>query len=377
MWVQMTWVMSSVSKPAARKSSRNDVWSSLNIGVGRGLSLPTQGSTTIFSSPDSMMRAWIRRMSRPSSDTKSGRSQGCSATSSSVTSGRSHRNFQCCSDSMIEVTVTSPMVQVGPIGMSASCVGCGERVPVTPNESFGDRFPVQFLLVSSHAFEPLTQHDWFQRVGRWFHTVTSTAAALDLPDKLSLPQNRPVILAANHRSLLDFPVAMALFSRFDVSVRIQIQAAYMQSGVGAKLFQSVGAIPTSRAHVANRPSATRSRRSRTGSCWRSCLKVGCIGRTSGSVAWATASRGSLVSRWPPGPSSFRSAVQERKRSGLVLGSPRLGWPRRPVRVRLGEPIELASTDHNDNAVQVMSAISDVLVEMGDEPTLRDVEASRI
>lgn len=206
--------------------------------------------------------------------------------------------------------------------------------------------------------------------------MTSTAATLDLPDKLSLPQNRPVILAANHRSLLDFPVAMALFSRFDVSVRIQIQAAYMQSGAGAKLFQSVGAIPTSRAH---RESSERESIEAIEN--RQLLALMPEGRLYRPDEWK---RG--VGNGKPGVSRIALAT------GAVVvpvgcsgteevwpraGSPRLGWPRRPVRVRLGEPIELASTDHNDNAVQVMSAISDILIEMGDEPTLRDVEASRI
>lgn len=222
-------------------------------------------------------------------------------------------------------------------------------------------------------FEPIAQHDWFQRVGRYLHGVTSTAATLDLPDDLVLPEGRPVILAANHRSLLDFPVAMAFFTRFGVSARIQIQAAYMRKGPGAKLLHSVGAIPTSRAHRESSERASIETLERN-----QLLALMPEGRLNRPDEWV---RG--VGSGKPGLSRIALAtealvvpvgVSGTERVWPRDGAPRWRFPRTPVKVRVGEPIELASTVHKDNTVQVMRAISDVLVSMGDEPAVQGAEA---
>lgn len=231
------------------------------------------------------------------------------------------------------------------------------------------------MSVTRDLFEPIAQHNWFQKVGRGFHGVTLTAASLDLPDDFDVPAGRPVILAGNHRSLLDFPVAMAFFARFGVSARIQIQAAYMKKGPGAKLLHSVGAIPTSRAHRQSSERASIETLERG-----QLLALMPEGRLCRPEEWV---RG--VGPGKPGLSRIALAtealivpvgVSGTERVWPRDGAPRWRLPRSTIRVRVGEPFELASSDHSDNAVQVMQAISDVLVEMGDEPALRDADARR-
>lgn len=184
-----------------------------------------------------------------------------------------------------------------------------------------------------------------------------------------------MILVANHRSLIDFPVAMALFTRFGLSLHIQIQAAYMKSGVGAKLFHGVGAIPTSRAHrdSSERASIEALERGHL-------LGVMPEGRLGKPDEWV---RG--VASGKPGVSRIAEAVGDvvivpvavsgAERAWPRGGRPRLGRQRVPVRIQRGEPFELASKDHQDNTVQVMRALSDLLIEMGDEAAVRTAETT--
>ncbi len=189
-------------------------------------------------------------------------------------------------------------------------------------------------------------------------------ADLDLPEVLPLPDNRPVILAANHRSLLDLAIAMAVFSRFGLSSRIQIRADLMEKGPGAKLLHSIGAIPTS---TTLRESSERA--SIEAVAAGHILSLMPEGRLCKPEEWV---RG--VGPGRPGVSRIALAT------GAVVvpigfsGTERV-WPRgrppkfqvpRPkIRVGVGPPVELASTSHADNSKQVMEAIADVLVALED------------
>ena len=78
-------------------------------------------------------------------------------------------------------------------------------------------------------------------------------------------------------------------------------------------------------------------------------------------------------RWYKAQSNWSTLVLAGRLNFFRNGSPRWRLPRHPVVVRVGKPFELASSDHKDNAVQVMQAISDVLVTMGDEPAVRGLD----
>ncbi|MDA3038511.1 MAG: lysophospholipid acyltransferase family protein [Actinomycetota bacterium] len=214
------------------------------------------------------------------------------------------------------------------------------------------------------AFRPTAQHDWFQRSGRWFTRVTRAVADLDLPEVLPLPDNRPVILAANHRSLLDLAVAMAVFSRFGLSSRIQVRADLMEKGPGARLLHSIGAIPTSTRHRESSERASIEAVSAghllslmpEGRLCRPDEWVRGVGPGRPGVSRIALATGAVV---VPIGMSGTERVWPRGRP------PRLQLPRPRVRVGVGAPVELASTNHADNSQQVMEAIADVLVHLYD------------
>ncbi len=215
-----------------------------------------------------------------------------------------------------------------------------------------------------HSFRPIAEHEWFQRTGLWFTRVTSAAAALELPDVLPLPDNRPVILAANHRSMLDLAVAMAVFARFDLSSRIQIRADLMERGPGAKLLHSIGAIPTS---TKLRESSERASIEAVSA--GHLLSLMPEGRLCRPEEWVNGvgpgrpgvSRIALATEAVVVPIGFSGTECVWPRGRL----PRVRWPRPTIRVALGPPVELAGTNHADNAQQVMEAIAAVLAGLND------------
>ncbi len=214
------------------------------------------------------------------------------------------------------------------------------------------------------AGQPIKQHDWFLRSGRSLRTAIGAVADLDLPDRFPLPENRRVILVANHRSLLDLPVAMAFLTHFGLSSRIQIQAGFMRSGPTAWFLRSIGAIPTSSKlrHSSERDSVEAVERGEL-------LSIMPEGRLVGSDGWVDG-----VGPGRPGVSRVALAVDAVivpvACSGTQLAwppgsAPRVARPRPRIVVRTGDAFELASTDHRENARQVMAALAATLVKTGD------------
>jgi putative phosphoserine phosphatase / 1-acylglycerol-3-phosphate O-acyltransferase len=227
---------------------------------------------------------------------------------------------------------------------------------------------------SSSPFAPIDQHDWFVRSGRWFTRIAAIGADLDLPDTLTLPGNRPTILVGNHRSLFDLVATMAIFSKFGVSSRIQVRADLMEKGPGARLLRSIGCIPTS--------SSTRASAER--------------------ASIETVQKGQLLSLMPEGrlckPGEWMGGVGPGRPgvSRIALATdavivpvgfsgtelvwprgkpPKVQFPRPKVTMRMGPAMELASTDHDENAEQVMDGLRSLLRSMGDPHALRDVSAA--
>lgn len=193
-------------------------------------------------------------------------------------------------------------------------------------------------------------------------------ADLHLPEVLPLPANRPVVLAANHRSLLDLAVAMAVLTKFDLSSRIQIRADLMEKGPGARLLHGIGAIPTS-----TRLRESSERASIEAVAAGHLLALMPEGRLCRPDEWVNGvgpgrpgvSRIALATEAVVVPIGFSGTERVWPRGR----PPRFQFPRPQVRVAVGAPIELASTNHADNAQQVMDAIAAVLASLGDPHAL--------
>lgn len=201
---------------------------------------------------------------------------------------------------------------------------------------------------------PTPHHENFLRAGKAFTQLVRPAVKFDLPDTLSIPTNRPVLFAGNHRSLFDFIGAMVIFTRFGMSSRLLIRADLVNGRVGGPLFRGIGSIATS--------SATR--------------------QEAEDAAVAALVDGQLVSMMPEGrlvPPEERAETgvgpgragvsRIARRAGACVvpvgfaGSevvwprgrnPRLRMPRPTVTIRTGDPLEFTGDDHEANADELMT-----------------------
>lgn len=221
---------------------------------------------------------------------------------------------------------------------------------------------------SGSPFTPIAQHDFFQRSGRALTQLARLSADLDLPETLPLPHNRPVVFAGNHRSLFDLIATMVIFSKFDLSSRIQVRADYMEKGPGAKFLHAIGCIPTS---SAKRVSAERAA---IESVERGELvSVMPEGRLHASKDWVRGvgpgrpgiSRIALATDAVVVPVGFSGTEKAWPRGG----KPYLGLSRPKVVLRVGPAIELPTNDHDENSRVVMAGLSDLLASIGDAHAL--------
>lgn len=191
--------------------------------------------------------------------------------------------------------------------------------------------------------------------------VARIGAKIHLPDVLTMPQNRPVIMAGNHRSLLDLAVTMAIFSKFGISSKIMVREDLVNSGPGGAYLRSIGCIATSR-----------DRREESEAEAIAALRAGHMvsmmpeGRLVKPEDWVGGvgpgrhgvSRIALAVDAVVVPVGFSNTERVWPRNR----APRVHFPRPDVHLRVGPAIELDSTDHQVNADKVMAAISALIVE---------------
>ena len=208
--------------------------------------------------------------------------------------------------------------------------------------------------------------DYMLRHGRLMHRLCRVIARVDLPATPTLPENEPILFAANHRSFLDIAAALAVFGKLSLSCRMQVRADMFDMPVVGGWLHRLGCIPTSTA-VRTEAEAT---------------AVATLG--AGSTV-AIMPEGRLVppKDRPDGVGQGRTGISRiAEQTGAVVvpvaihGSDQI-WPvgrpvpklgvfrRRQLTVRLGEPIDFPHTDHQRNADHLMDTIATML---------RDIEA---
>lgn len=208
---------------------------------------------------------------------------------------------------------------------------------------------------------PIEQHDWFVRSGKMMYAAALLGAKVHLPDRLTLPTNRPVLMAGNHRSLLDLAVTMGIFSKFGVSSRIMVREDLVSNGMGGKYLRSIGCIATSK-----------ERRDESEAEAIEALRAGHLvsmmpeGRLVKPEDWVNG-----VGPGRQGVSRIATAVDavvvpvgfsHTEKVWPRGRPPRVQLPRPDVHLRVGPAIELDSTDHQVNADKVMAAISALIVD---------------
>lgn len=82
-----------------------------------------------------------------------------------------------------------------------------------------------------------------QRHGAWATRMIGLVAHLELPTDINMPPERPLIVAGNHRSLLDVFCAAAACHSMGGSGRFLVQATYFSTPVLGRWLKSIGCIP--------------------------------------------------------------------------------------------------------------------------------------
>lgn len=210
--------------------------------------------------------------------------------------------------------------------------------------------------------QPIQQHPNFLRAGKAFTQLAKIGSDLDLPEKLTLPTNRPVLFAGNHRSLFDLLPSMAMFAKFGLSCRILIRADLMDAGAGAAFFKGLGCIPASR-ELRAESEETAIEALNAGELV--CLmpegrlvkpeeRVNGVGPARPGVSRIACAANAVVV-----PVAFAGAEKVWPRGS----KPKLQWPRPKVTLRLGKPIVFETEDHQANADVVMKSLADLLSAM--------------
>ena len=198
---------------------------------------------------------------------------------------------------------------------------------------------------------------YFFRHARRMHRALTLICDLDFPDQLCLPEGRPVLFAANHRSFLDIAVSSALFSHFQLTCRFQVQARMFDLPVIGRWLHNLGCIPTNTetkeqseatsvaALLAGHTVAVMPEgrlvppADRVGGVGAGRPGVSRIAQRAGALTIPVACSGS-GRVWPPG--------RPLPKTGL--------FGRETVRVRFGAPMDLTGDDHQANVDAVMDAI---------------------
>jgi len=93
---------------------------------------------------------------------------------------------------------------------------------------------------------PTDAADALQRDGRLLIWLMKPFCRLELPANIEIRTDRPTIVMANHRSLLDVFCAAAFCHSAQVSCRVFVNARYFRSRVAGAWLRRIGAIPLDR-----------------------------------------------------------------------------------------------------------------------------------
>ncbi len=207
--------------------------------------------------------------------------------------------------------------------------------------------------------QPIEQHQAFHRAAILLKKAAQIGGKLDIQGTVTLDSKRPVLLAANHRSLLDLCVALATVDQFGLSCRFLVRADLMETGPGAKFLHGIGCIPASR-DTKESAEATAIETLKAGQLVglmpeggipkRDQLVDG-VGQPRPGLSRIALATNALV---VPIAFSGTEHVWPRDRA------PKVQFPRPEVRVRIAKPMELPGDDHDVNAAAVMATISSML-----------------
>ena len=95
------------------------------------------------------------------------------------------------------------------------------------------------------AFSPTGHDKFFNASVAGSRFISRLTSEVILPERLPLPTDRPVLIAANHSSMFDLPAALILLGHFGLTTAIGVNSRYFKGPVGP-FFRKLGCIPFSR-----------------------------------------------------------------------------------------------------------------------------------
>ncbi len=192
--------------------------------------------------------------------------------------------------------------------------------------------------------------------------LSRLSSTLELPEKLELPTDRPVIIAANHSSLFDLIAALIVLGHFGITSRIAVNSRFFVNPIAGAFLRNIGCIPFSKedkeAAEQETIEALRERQS------ASIMPEGRITRPADQTNWVGPGRPgvSRIARASGAavlPIGFAFA-NEAWVPGKPLPKARLGKHR--VIARAGSPLFFETDDHLANAEELMASIGNLVGE---------------
>lgn len=194
------------------------------------------------------------------------------------------------------------------------------------------------------------------------HAVSRLSSFVELPEKIELPTDRPVLVAANHSSLFDLAVALIFMGNFGIHSRIGVNARFFKNPALGAGFTGIGCIPFSKddggaaeteminALVSGQAAALMPE----GRITKLEDQVNGVGR--GRLGISRIARAANAAILPVGIAFSNEAWQP----GTALPKPRLG--RHRVIASAGTPILFESDDHIANANLLMDCIGALVMQ---------------
>lgn len=192
--------------------------------------------------------------------------------------------------------------------------------------------------------------------------VSRLTSQVALPEKIELPTDRPLIIAANHSSLFDLAGALIFLGHFGLCSRIGVNSRFFTNPAVGAFFRGLGCVPFSKEDKAS-AEATMINALRSGQT-AAIMPEGRLIRAKDQVDGVGEGRPgvSRIARATDAavlPIGFAFA-NEAWNPGTPLPKPRLG--RHQIIASVGSPIVFETDDHIANANQLMAEIGHLVLE---------------
>lgn len=193
------------------------------------------------------------------------------------------------------------------------------------------------------------------------HVVSRLSSLVEIPDKIELPTDRPVMIAANHSSLFDLAAALILLGKFGITSRIGVNSRFFSNPVAGTFFRNIGCVPFSKEDKETAEQAMidalldgqSTAIMPEGRITRAKDQVDGVGQ--GRPGVSRIARGAGAAVVPVGFAFSNEAWQP----GTPLPKPRLG--RHRVVANIGAPLWFETDDHIANANTLMSEIGSLVL----------------